>query len=105
MKLYLFNLGGFFFWLLFLGGLVSQDLGDIVQVWFLGYWASQYDTHPANEVSAPLCALFASPFQACLTLEQLLVYLHWDPCYRTWNVHNGIYFICNWNHQRFKSDS
>lgn len=53
MKLYLGGLGGnntYMFFLAFLGGLVLVELTNTLQTWFLGYWASQYDDHPAADV-------------------------------------------------------
>ncbi|KAH8120523.1 hypothetical protein DFH11DRAFT_1560461 [Phellopilus nigrolimitatus] len=53
VKLYLLNLGGPFFWSFFLASIFLCDLAIVLQTWWLGYWASQYDTHPAAEVSVP----------------------------------------------------
>ncbi|TDL28857.1 P-loop containing nucleoside triphosphate hydrolase protein [Rickenella mellea] len=50
LKLYLFNLGGPLFWLMFLGGMALCDFSNTIQTWWLGYWASQYDEKFASEV-------------------------------------------------------
>jgi len=36
--------------LAFLAGVFLSEFAIAVQTWYLGYWASQYDTHPAAEV-------------------------------------------------------
>ncbi|KAL0579466.1 hypothetical protein V5O48_002572 [Marasmius crinis-equi] len=36
-----------------LGACLVAELIDAAQTWFLGYWASQYTTHDASEVSVP----------------------------------------------------
>ncbi len=36
----------------YLGAYMFQELGATLQTWFLGYWASQYDTHDAADVPA-----------------------------------------------------
>lgn len=54
MKLYLGGLGGHhpgLFFLAFLGGLVLTEILNVTQTWYLGYWASQYETHPAEDVN------------------------------------------------------
>ncbi|KIJ62401.1 hypothetical protein HYDPIDRAFT_94464 [Hydnomerulius pinastri MD-312] len=53
-KLYLAALGGahnLFFWVLFLGLFVINNLANTVQTWFLGYWATQYEDRAASEVN------------------------------------------------------
>lgn len=51
VKLYLSNLGGPFFWLIFVGGVAFTDLTIVLQAWFLGFWASQYQYHDPSEVN------------------------------------------------------
>ena len=34
-----------------------------VQAWFLGYWATQYEIHPPEEVNVALYVLFFGPYQ------------------------------------------
>ncbi|EJD04272.1 uncharacterized protein FOMMEDRAFT_106872 [Fomitiporia mediterranea MF3/22] len=53
IKLYLFNLGGPLFWFCFLSSMFVVDFASVIQTWYLGYWASQYEDHPASEVSVP----------------------------------------------------
>ncbi|TDL29986.1 P-loop containing nucleoside triphosphate hydrolase protein [Rickenella mellea] len=50
LRLYLFNLGGSLFWLMFAGGVTLCNFCGTVQTWWLGYWASQYDKKFASEV-------------------------------------------------------
>lgn len=57
LKLFFIGLGGdhpLIFWTVFLGGILSTDLINTFQTWWLGYWASQYDQHQAYEVAVPL---------------------------------------------------
>ncbi|KAI0932658.1 hypothetical protein AcW1_000283 [Taiwanofungus camphoratus] len=54
MKLFFASLAGghqFLFWLCCLGGLLLSELiSDVVHIWFLGYWARQYEDHDPSEV-------------------------------------------------------
>lgn len=50
IKLYTDHFGGAFFWLCSLGGYVLAFGLSASAVWFLGYWASQYETHPSSSV-------------------------------------------------------
>jgi hypothetical protein len=45
---------GWMFWLLIVLGTFLCEGNNSVQTWFLGYWASQYETHPSDEVSVAL---------------------------------------------------
>ncbi|PBK67602.1 P-loop containing nucleoside triphosphate hydrolase protein [Armillaria solidipes] len=52
-KLYLTSLGGhhiFLFFAAFLGAFSIQQFVGIMQAWYLGYWASQYDDHKSEDV-------------------------------------------------------
>ncbi|KAK0496137.1 P-loop containing nucleoside triphosphate hydrolase protein [Armillaria luteobubalina] len=52
-KLYLTSLGGrhiFLFFAAFLGAFSIQQFVVIMQTWYLGYWASQYDDHKSEDV-------------------------------------------------------
>ena len=56
VKLYFSGLGGNHqaaFWLSFVGGLVIYMCFNILEPWFLGYWARQYEERPASEVKVP----------------------------------------------------
>ncbi|EPT00314.1 hypothetical protein FOMPIDRAFT_1023884 [Fomitopsis schrenkii] len=56
MKLYFNGLGGNHqgaFWLSFIGGLILYMCLNILEPWFLGYWARQYEEMPASEVKVP----------------------------------------------------
>ncbi|KAG5648264.1 hypothetical protein DXG03_006223 [Asterophora parasitica] len=53
LKLYFRGLGGnhpILFFLVLAIGLLLCELLNTLQTWFLGYWASQYDEHPAAEI-------------------------------------------------------
>ncbi|KAH7905266.1 P-loop containing nucleoside triphosphate hydrolase protein [Hygrophoropsis aurantiaca] len=55
-KLYLVSLGGNYpllFSIIFVSLIGLTDLTDAIQTWFLGYWASQYETQPTSEVKVP----------------------------------------------------
>ncbi|KAL5534538.1 hypothetical protein ACEPAG_1001 [Sanghuangporus baumii] len=53
VKLYLSNLGGPLFWFCFLSSIFVVDLANVIQTWYLGYWAAQYEKHDPSEVSVP----------------------------------------------------
>ncbi|KAH7108534.1 hypothetical protein BKA62DRAFT_682512 [Auriculariales sp. MPI-PUGE-AT-0066] len=44
LMLYFSSLGGVGFWLVYLGGILASNVVIVIQTWFLGYWASQYDS-------------------------------------------------------------
>lgn len=53
VRLYFRVLGGghpSFFWLSFMGSLVTFNMLSNLQTWFLGYWAQQYEGRDAEEV-------------------------------------------------------
>lgn len=57
LKLYLDGLGGnhpFLFAAVWISGLLATQLAVNFGVWFLGYWSSQYENHPPEEVRVPL---------------------------------------------------
>ncbi|KAI0768312.1 P-loop containing nucleoside triphosphate hydrolase protein [Trametes elegans] len=39
------------FWAIYLSGFILRHSFLNLQTWYLGYWASQYETHPADEIS------------------------------------------------------
>lgn len=54
LKLFLSALGGnhpLFFFSLWILGLLLTEWSNSFQTWFLGYWGSQYEDHPASEVT------------------------------------------------------
>lgn len=54
IKLYLAALGGkhpVVFFSLWATGFLLTDWVNTFQTWFLGYWGSQYENHPASEVN------------------------------------------------------
>ncbi|KDQ56809.1 hypothetical protein JAAARDRAFT_132140 [Jaapia argillacea MUCL 33604] len=56
IKMYLNAMGGYWpalFWFAFLGCITLTEMANVLQTWFLGYWADQYRIHPAPEVSVP----------------------------------------------------
>jgi hypothetical protein len=48
VRLYLSNLGPMGFWILVLLGMGLADFASIMQTWFLGYWAKQYEVPDAD---------------------------------------------------------
>ncbi|KAH9829684.1 uncharacterized protein C8Q71DRAFT_887948 [Rhodofomes roseus] len=56
MRLLFGALGGnhqVFFWFSFIGGLMLYMVFNILETWFLGFWARQYEEVPASEVNVP----------------------------------------------------
>ena len=56
------------FFAAFFGGLGLSETMMVIQTWFLGYWASQYSTHPASEVNAMGYLEVYGAFIACSIL-------------------------------------
>ena len=57
VKLFFVTLGGsfpFLFYLSFTGLMFIEETMQVLQTWYLGYWAQQYDERPAEEISAIL---------------------------------------------------
>ncbi|KAL1939047.1 hypothetical protein VTO73DRAFT_10307 [Trametes versicolor] len=52
LKLYIGNMSKrpVLFWLIYMSGHIARHMISNIQTWYLGYWASQYETHPASEV-------------------------------------------------------
>ena len=56
VRIYFKGLGGnhqAFFWLSFIGGLILYMVFNIMETWWLGFWAQQYEEMPASEVKVP----------------------------------------------------
>ncbi|KDQ20385.1 hypothetical protein BOTBODRAFT_305749 [Botryobasidium botryosum FD-172 SS1] len=53
LKLFFMSLGGLGFWLSYGIGIFVCDLITVIQTWFLGYWAKQYEEPTAGEVYVP----------------------------------------------------
>jgi ABC-type glutathione transport system ATPase component len=56
LKLYFTSLGGSWpvaFWAFLLGCFTMVELLNTYQMWFLGYWAHQYDLFPPSQVNVP----------------------------------------------------
>ncbi|KAJ6576978.1 P-loop containing nucleoside triphosphate hydrolase protein [Mycena vulgaris] len=51
VTLYLRGLGGVGFYIIFVGGYLLTSLAVIFETWYLGYFASQYETSPPGTVS------------------------------------------------------
>lgn len=54
MKLFMLGLGGNYPWIFFslwISGILLTDWVTTFQVWFLGYWGSQYEGHSPSEVN------------------------------------------------------
>ncbi|TDL13954.1 hypothetical protein BD410DRAFT_757430 [Rickenella mellea] len=62
MKLYLNNLGTPLFWFAFFSGVVLSDASNTIQVWWLGYWALQYEGSTHTEVSIPFYLIIYAIF-------------------------------------------
>ncbi|KAI9056609.1 P-loop containing nucleoside triphosphate hydrolase protein [Trametes sanguinea] len=67
MKLFFGNMSNraILFWLIYISGHVLRQSLSNLQTWYLGYWASQYETHPPAEV----------PVQHYLSIYTLLMAL------------------------------
>ncbi|KIJ23254.1 hypothetical protein M422DRAFT_786228 [Sphaerobolus stellatus SS14] len=73
VKLFLSALGGkhpIIFFTLWILGILLSDWVEMLKIWFLGYWGSQYETRPASEINV---AFYLGVF-AALTLFMLIVY-------------------------------
>ncbi|EJC98975.1 multidrug resistance-associated ABC transporter [Fomitiporia mediterranea MF3/22] len=62
---YVTSIGGPLFWISFLLSTLLVRVAEVMRTWFLGYWATQYETHDPSEVSitknlAVLCAIITS---------------------------------------------
>ncbi|KAJ7697209.1 P-loop containing nucleoside triphosphate hydrolase protein [Mycena rosella] len=80
LKLYLFSMAGqypFFFFFFLGGGLVFQQSVVALRTWVLGYWASQYDILPADEVNVVyyLSIFVAIVFLSTVSLTAVFVFL------------------------------
>ena len=54
VTLFVSALGGSFpiaFWAQYIGATATAEIGDALELWWLGYWARQYSLQPHNEVS------------------------------------------------------
>jgi len=51
LKTYLTAMGGLSFWTVALGGFFAAEVFNALGSWLLGYWSSQYNDRPPNEVS------------------------------------------------------
>ncbi|KAH9912641.1 uncharacterized protein B0H18DRAFT_889646 [Fomitopsis serialis] len=70
LRMFFSSLGGghqFVFWTLFVGTLVLSQLCETVQIWFLGYWAQQYEEHDPSEVNVPFYLTGYSVLLLCET--------------------------------------
>ncbi|KAJ7506775.1 P-loop containing nucleoside triphosphate hydrolase protein [Mycena galericulata] len=79
LKLYLFSLSGhpFFFFVVFFGAMLFQQIFAALRTWILGYWASQYDIRPAEDVNVVfyLSVLVAVVFTSAAALAAAFIYL------------------------------
>lgn len=69
-----------FFLTVLLGSLFLTNAALNLQTWFLGYWASQYNAHPAHEVAVFLCVsiTFLRSFSDIIEPSYLGVYCSCD---------------------------
>ncbi|KAH9886265.1 P-loop containing nucleoside triphosphate hydrolase protein [Cubamyces lactineus] len=53
LKLFIGNMSKkpYMFWVIYVGSHAFRQCVSNFRTWYLGYWASQYETHPAEEVS------------------------------------------------------
>ena len=54
------EIGGPIFWILFIAGIIGYMAFSTMQVWFLGFWASQYDVEEPGSVPIAKCAILSS---------------------------------------------
>lgn len=66
IKLYTESVGGPLFWALFIGGILLSFFLSAFQVWFLGYWASQYTDRESASVPAARLVLILISDNPCL---------------------------------------
>ncbi|KLO19974.1 P-loop containing nucleoside triphosphate hydrolase protein [Schizopora paradoxa] len=80
VKLYLFNLGGIPFWVCFAGGILLCDMFNIIQTWWLGHWAREYEIiSDPSSISVPYyLSVFAGFIAAGVTLYTVayIVYVY-----------------------------
>ncbi|OCH93740.1 hypothetical protein OBBRIDRAFT_810929 [Obba rivulosa] len=77
MKLYLKALGGRYpvlFWIGCVGGIFMTNLIITIQVWFLGYWAQQYEEHDPKDVHV---AYYLTIYSALLLLVTAMFSSSW----------------------------
>jgi len=48
--MFLTSLGGAAFWITFVTGFFFADIANVLQTFWLGYWATQYEKRPSSEV-------------------------------------------------------
>ncbi|KIM25975.1 hypothetical protein M408DRAFT_330768, partial [Serendipita vermifera MAFF 305830] len=70
LKLFLTSLGGSLFWISFLSGFLLADLLNVVQTFWLGFWASQYESHQGAEVNV----MYYLAVYGALLLAGIIVY-------------------------------
>ncbi|KAG8830089.1 hypothetical protein FRC17_005452 [Serendipita sp. 399] len=70
LKMYLTSLGGLAFWVCFISGFLLADLLSVVQTFWLGFWASQYEHHSSKEVNV----LYYLMVYGILLLVGMIVY-------------------------------
>ncbi|KAJ7769135.1 hypothetical protein DFH07DRAFT_1058209 [Mycena maculata] len=73
LKLYFLGMSGHpvFFFMIFYGGILFQQVFVALRTWMLGYWASQYDIHPAEDVNVVFyLSIFSwrSPLRSLISL-------------------------------------
>ena len=57
VKIYFAGMGSWRFFVVVIGACFVGKLSDTAQTWFLGYWASQYETHDPSEIYVPWSVL------------------------------------------------
>lgn len=75
IKLYLLNLGGIPFWLCFVGGILLCDLFNIIQTWWLGHWAHEYEILNPLDISVPYYLAVFSTFIIAGVVTYTIAYI------------------------------
>ncbi|KAJ7758122.1 hypothetical protein DFH07DRAFT_818757 [Mycena maculata] len=95
VKMYLLALSGnspIFFFTFFFGGLLFNQSFVALRTWMLGYWASQYDDRPVEEVNVVLnLSIFvAIVFTSCTALGVVFIYLVFGQLRASKVIHNTL---------------
>lgn len=73
VKLYAAEIGGPIFWTLFLAGIIACCVFGTIQIWFLGYWAAQYNIQEPGSVPIGKCVNFIDTRLICSNHRDLQI--------------------------------
>ncbi|KAH8104851.1 hypothetical protein BXZ70DRAFT_1049036 [Cristinia sonorae] len=79
-KLFLSALGGKrwpLWWAVFIYNAVGTPVVETLNVWFLGYWAHQYEERPASDVSAPYYLMVFTAIVVASVTTKMSSYLYY----------------------------